>query len=202
MVLIWSRRLPPQSSLSRLKVSRCQIFQARPCHCWSPWRMVVTSLLLCEFPEYLFETCKPKMTCSAFELMTIQDLPLQPQLRSRPFFILTDYSISNLFLSVWFFWGQGQAKGFPYVSMVGCLLKGKRSSFGQGALSLHNERARVEKPIQASSAQFAVSTHLEIFASWFAQLIKLSWALGWLYVAFTCFIFVEYCCESQLSGSN
>ena len=27
------------------------------------------------------------------------------------------------------------------------------------------ERARVDKPIQASSAQFAVSTHLEIFAS-------------------------------------
>ena len=116
--------------------------------------------------------------------------PTSPASTSQQAFLYPNYSISNLFSSVSFFWGQGQVKGFPYVSMVGCLLKGKRSSFGQGALSLHNERARVDKPIQASSTQFAVSTHLEIFTSWFAQLIKLSWA-GWLYVAFTCLIFLS-----------
>ena len=78
------------------------------------------------------------------------------------------------------------------VSMAGCcLLKRKRSSSRQGALSLHNERSSVDKPIQASSTQlqcplrdFRIATCAD------AQLIKLSCALGWLYVAFICFIFL------------
>lgn len=118
MVLIWSRRLPPQSSLSRLKVSRCQILQARPCHVWASLSLLKPMTNGCDESAFMrgisrisLWNLQAKDDMFSFGLMTIQDLPLQPQLRSRPFFIPTTvFPIYSWCLI--FFWAKDKRKGF------------------------------------------------------------------------------------------